>query len=114
MGKRGPMPAQRRRLILEMLRARGSVTVEEVQERFGVSLMTARRDLALLSETGHLRRTHGGAVIPEFMAGEQPFRSRLEQHVAAKLRLAQAVTRALEPRETVFLDSSSSSYYVAR
>jgi DeoR/GlpR family transcriptional regulator of sugar metabolism len=34
--------------------------------------------------------------------------------VPAKLRLAEAVVGALDPHETVFLDSSSSSYYVAR
>jgi DeoR/GlpR family transcriptional regulator of sugar metabolism len=114
MDKRTPMPADRRRLILEMLRERGSVTVEEVQKRFGVSLMTARRDLTMLSESGSLRRTHGGAVLPGFAGGTQPFRSRVEQHVPAKLRVAEAVMGALKPRETVFLDSSSSSYYIAR
>jgi len=31
------MPAERRRLILEMLRQSGSVTVDQVQEQFGVS-----------------------------------------------------------------------------
>ena len=108
------MPAERRRLILEMLRERGSVTVEQVQKRFEVSLMTARRDLTMLSNSGYIHRTHGGAVIAEFLTGAQPFRSRVGQHVPAKLRLAEAVTASLKHRETVFLDSSSSSYYVAR
>ena len=65
----------------------------------------------MLSDSGSLHRTHGGAVIPEFAAGTQPFRSRVEQHVPAKLRQAEAVTATLKHRETVFLDSSSSSYY---
>jgi DeoR/GlpR family transcriptional regulator of sugar metabolism len=108
------MPAERRRLILLMLRERGSVTVKQVQEQFGVSFMTARRDLAILKDRGHLVRTHGGAVLPDFVVGEQPFRTRIEQAVPAKLRLAGALVAALGPHETVFLDSSSSSYYVAR
>lgn len=108
------MPAERRRLILEMLREHGNVTVEEVQKRFGVSSMTGRRDLALLSQSGHLRRTHGGAVVPDLWAGKPPFLTGLEQDVSGKQRLAEAVTRVLKPRETVFLDSSSASYYVAR
>ena len=33
---------------------------------------------------------------------------------ATELRLAEALVASLEPHETVFLDSSSSSYYVAR
>ena len=108
------MPAERRRHILGMLREHGSVTVDELQKRFGVSLMTARRDLTILGESGCLRRTHGGAVVPEFLAGALPVRSRVEQDVPAMLRLAEAITAALKPRETVFLDASSSSYYIAR
>lgn len=108
------MPAERRRLILGMLREHGSVSVDQVQERFGVSAMTARRDLAMLSASGHVLRTHGGAVVPDVGVRGQPFRARLEQDVPAKLRLAEAVVRALESHQTVFLDSSSSSYYVAR
>ena len=113
MGKRAPIPAERRRLILEILREYGSVSVDELQKRFGVSLMTARRDLTILSKSGSVRRTHGGAVVPEFLTAAQPFRARIEQHVPAKLRLAEAITAALKPRETVFLDASSSSYYIA-
>ena len=80
------MPAERRRLILEMLRQSGSVTVDQVQEQFGVSSMTARRDLGMLGDWGHLRRIHGGAVLTGSALGEQPFRTRVEQHVSAKQR----------------------------
>jgi DeoR/GlpR family transcriptional regulator of sugar metabolism len=108
------MPAERRRLILETLREHGSVTVDQVQREFGVSSMTARRDLAILNESGHLLRTHGGAILRGGVVHEHPFRRQLEQHVRAKRRLAGAVMGALDAHETVFLDSSSSSFYVAR
>jgi DeoR/GlpR family transcriptional regulator of sugar metabolism len=113
-GKRTVVPAERRRLILEMLREQGSVSVAAVEDHFGVSPMTARRDLALLAESGYARRTHGGAVLPELAAHEDSFQSRLEQDVDAKLRLAKAVVATLEPDETVFVDSSSSAYYIVR
>jgi DeoR/GlpR family transcriptional regulator of sugar metabolism len=108
------VPAERRRMILELLRERGSVSVAAVEEQFDVSPMTARRDLALLAEAGHARRTHGGAVLPELAAHEGSFQSRLEQDVEAKLRLAKAVASTLEPNETVFVDSSSSAFYVVK
>ena len=112
--KRPAVPAERRRLILELLREQGSVSVATVEEEFRVSPMTARRDLALLAESGYARRTHGGAVLPELAAHEDSFQSRLEQDVDAKLRLAKAVAATLEADETVFIDSSSSAYYVVR
>lgn len=108
------MPAERRRQILELLRARGSIAVTEVEEGFGVSPMTARRDLTLLAEEGRARRTHGGAVLPELAGYEDSFDSRLDQDVDEKLRLARAVVATLRPSETVFLDSSSTAHYVLR
>lgn len=113
-GKRAVVPAERRRLILEMLREQGSLTVGAVEEAFDISPMTARRDLALLAESGHARRTHGGAVLPELAAHEDSFQSRLGQDVDAKRRLAGAVVATIDPGETIFVDCSSSSYYVVR
>jgi DeoR/GlpR family transcriptional regulator of sugar metabolism len=108
------VPAERRRRILELLRERGSISVGDVEEGFGVSPMTARRDLAVLAEEGRARRTHGGAILPELAAHEDSFDSRVEQDVGEKLRLANAVAAAVKPRETVFVDSSSTAYYVLR
>jgi DeoR/GlpR family transcriptional regulator of sugar metabolism len=108
------VPAERRRQILEELRRRGSVTVANVEDLFKVSSMTARRDLAQLAAAGHVRRTHGGAVLPDLAAHEDSFESRLELGIAAKRRIAAAVVADLEAHETVFVDSSSSSYYVVR
>ena len=76
--------------------------------------MTARRDLALLAEEGRARRTHGGAVLPELAAHEDSFDSRFEQDVGEKLRIAKAVVATLKPKETLFIDSSSTAYYVLR
>jgi DeoR/GlpR family transcriptional regulator of sugar metabolism len=108
------VPEERRRLILELLRERRSITVGAVERQFGVSPMTARRDLAILVQEGHARRTHGGAVLPDLAAHEDSFRYRLELEVAEKERLARAVVGTLEPSETLFVDSSTTGFYLAR
>ena len=112
--KRPIVPAERRRLILELLREHGSISVADVEERFGVSPMTARRDLALLAESGQARRTHGGAMLPELAAHEDSFQIRMEQNADIKSRLARAVAETVAPHETIFIDSSSSAYFVIR
>ena len=76
--------------------------------------MTARRDLAELERRGVVRRTHGGAVLPAISAHEDSFARRLRTAAQAKAALAAAAVAALTPRETVFLDSSTTSYFVAR
>jgi DeoR/GlpR family transcriptional regulator of sugar metabolism len=110
-----PLLAESRRTaIIEMLRASGAVTVAEVQSKLGVSSMTARRDLAELARRGLAQRTHGGAVIPLISAHEDSFAQRLGTATDAKLALARAAVELLAPRDTVFLDSSTTSYFVAR
>ena len=104
----------RRREIAETLRSAGAVSVAEVESRFGVSAMTARRDLADLERRGMVRRTHGGAVLPTASAHEDSFARRLAADAQAKQRLAEVATAGLSPGETVFLDSSTTSYFVAR
>jgi DeoR/GlpR family transcriptional regulator of sugar metabolism len=104
----------RRSAIAELLRDSGAVTVTEVEGAFGVSPMTARRDLAELERQGVARRTHGGAVLPSISAQEDSFAQRVEVATVAKAALAEAAVQMISPRETVFLDSSSTAYFVAR
>ena len=109
------MLAEPRRLaILEMLRASGSVTVADIEARFGVSSMTARRDLAELERQGAARRTHGGAVLPAISGHEDSFGQRVEREPAAKAALAQAAARRVVAGEAIFLDSSSTTFFLAR
>ncbi|MGY0459274.1 substrate-binding domain-containing protein [Kitasatospora sp. cg17-2] len=55
--------AQRHDAILRRLRRRGSVRVVDLAEQLGVSVITVRRDIALLDERGLLVRVHGGAML---------------------------------------------------
>lgn len=110
-----PVLAETRRAVTaELLRDTGAVTVSELEERFGISSMTARRDLADLERQGLARRTHGGAVLPRITVHEDAFTQRLGEAAKAKERLAVAAVELLEPRETLFLDSSTTAYFAAR
>ncbi|HET9737131.1 MAG TPA: DeoR/GlpR family DNA-binding transcription regulator [Solirubrobacteraceae bacterium] len=111
----GKVLAETRRLeIVESLRSNGAVTVSEVEDRYAVSAMTARRDLDELERRGLVRRTHGGAVLPSTAAHEDSFARRMNVSREEKERLAAAAVAMLSARETVFLDSSTTSYFVAR
>jgi DeoR/GlpR family transcriptional regulator of sugar metabolism len=100
--------------VAEMLQAAGAVTVTDLQSRFGISPMTARRDLSILAQRGVARRTHGGAVLPSLAVPDNSFAHRLRDAPEAKARLAEAAFALLVPGETVFLDASSTTFFVAR
>ena len=104
----------RRNLIAEILRRAGAVTVSELETHFGVSTMTARRDLTVLARRGVAQRTHGGAILPRISGPEVSFHERLDTNPDAKARLARAAVALLGTRQSVFLDCSTTSYYVAQ
>jgi DeoR/GlpR family transcriptional regulator of sugar metabolism len=105
---------ERRRRILEMLREERSVSVAALERVFAISPMTARRDLAILARSGHARRTHGGAVLPDLAAHEDSFSHRLDLEAHEKRRIAAAAVAMFEPGETLFIDSSTTAWYVAQ
>lgn len=115
-GERGgsALAESRRSAIAEIVRSEGEVTVAEVESRFGVSTITARRDLTELARRGIAQRTHGGAIRPRLSGPEASFGDRLDANVGAKVALAGAAVALLGTRETLFLDSSSTSYFVAQ
>ncbi len=111
---RSLVPRERRRLIAEMIREAGSVTVAELETEFGISPMTARRDLDHLERDGQVERTHGGAVLSGFAGHEDSFHHRLGEAALLKERLASNAVSLLNAGEAVFVDSSSTAYYAAR
>jgi DeoR/GlpR family transcriptional regulator of sugar metabolism len=108
------LPAARQELIADLLEHDGAVTVAQLERQFGVSSMTARRDLAVLARAGLARRTHGGAVAPGIAAHEDSFQHRLSIAVDCKERIAAVAAALVQPHETVFVDSSSTAWYTVR
>ena len=112
--KRAILAEQRQQRIAELIRESGSTTVAMLEEEFGISSATARRDLGVLERQGKVKRTHGGAVLPGFTQQEDSFQQRLEEAVSAKKRLARAALSLMGEDETLFIDSSTTAYYAAQ
>ncbi|GLZ13918.1 DeoR family transcriptional regulator [Actinomadura sp. NBRC 104425] len=104
--------AERRRLIEELVAARGNVAVEELAASLGVTQSTIRRDLALLTERGRLARTYGGAM-PVTAAPEPPVGQRAHEHVAEKDRIARWAAAQIGDGESVLLDAGTTTGRVA-
>ncbi len=61
-GSPASLPDERRTRVVELLRRRGSVRVADLAEELDVSVITVRRDIALLASQGLIRRVRGGAM----------------------------------------------------
>ena len=73
----------RRQSLTDLLSVDGTLRIEELADRFGVSTMTIRRDLQALEDHGVVRRVRGGAV-----RGAEPFVAREGRAGAAKQIIA--------------------------
>lgn len=82
---------QRRALILDEVRRRGGVRVNELTRRLSVSDMTIRRDLDALARQGMLAKVHGGAVpVVEASTHEPGFEAKSVLEPSAKDEIARA------------------------
>ena len=94
--------------IVALLRESGSVKCEELQKRFGVTLMTVWRDLEALESTGQLRRVRGGAVAVSSADGEPLFEEKDRAHAEVKERIAAlAVATFVHPGQTLALEGGT-------
>jgi DeoR family fructose operon transcriptional repressor len=104
---------ERQRAILDQLRRKGKVTVEELTAMFDVSPPTIRTDLTRLEEQGYLRRTHGGAIAVGNTLYEPPFAERAVWRQAEKRRIARAAADLVNEGETILLDAGTTCYEIA-
>ena len=108
------MKNPRHKAILDILASGGDTSVQDLAGRFGVSLMTIRRDLALLEREGELTRTHGGAVLSKAGVVEFAFEARAKEHAAEKRAIGEAVASMIRPGMAISLDTGSTTLEVAR
>ena len=104
---------QRQRDLMELLKKEKNLTVKELGSRLYCSAATVRRDLAELEAQGLLRRSFGGAVLNESFFDQQPLSIRGVKFVDEKQRIAARAASVLHGGETIFIDASSTSYFLA-
>ena len=107
---------ERHQQILESIAANGRISIGEIQERFDVSVDSARRDLRILEEKGLLKRTHGGA-IPLPQVDSRPPRDRdfaemeIYDNYAA---IAKAGVGYIRANDCVYLTSGSFGFIMLK
>lgn len=108
------MQSDRINKIQQHLYSNGFANVQDLAQATGASIVTIRRDLQRLEETGMVTRTHGGARLAESAGPEVAFQSRVQEHLEAKRAIADAAYSLLRPHTTVFLDAGTTVLQLAR
>ncbi|MFF4169675.1 DeoR/GlpR family DNA-binding transcription regulator [Streptomyces sp. NPDC001744] len=106
---------QRRALILDEVRRRGGVRVNELTRRLGVSDMTIRRDLDALARQGVLAKVHGGAVPVDGASTHEPgFEAKSVLEPGAKDEIARTAAALVTPGTALALSGGTTTYALAR
>ncbi|WP_312645305.1 DeoR/GlpR family DNA-binding transcription regulator [Hydrogenoanaerobacterium sp.] len=109
------IPAERKKRILEYIKDNGSAQIKELSVSFSVSEATIRRDLSELDEEGLIERTHGGAILSSAKTIAEPaYSAKLNVQSDDEKAIAQHVSALIKDGDSVFLDSGSTTYQIAK
>lgn len=104
---------ERQMKIIDIIKQKGNVAVEDLAKMLNVSKMTIRRDLEKLQENNLLKRTHGGAIANRVLLHEVAYHNKREKNLEIKQRLAKEAIKYIQPNSTVFIDAGTTTYEVA-
>lgn len=103
----------RRKKILEMLEAQGSVEVSNLSKLFFVSEMSIRSDLNHLATMGKLKRTHGGADRSAPINVELPLAEKRMRNQEKKAAIGRLASTLVENGDSIMMEAGTTTEQVA-
>ena len=100
--------------VLAVVQAQGTVTVEYLAEKLGVTLQTVRRDVQHLADEGLLTRFHGGVRVPSSTTKNMAHQQRESLNAEGKARIARAVAKNVPHHCSLILNIGTTTEAVAK
>ena len=98
---------ERYNLILELIKNKKNIKLNELVEEMDVSEATVRRDLNFLEEKGKIRRVHGGAVLIENKEEDIIYKKMVFSE--EKNKIGRAAAALVKNGDIIFLDAGSTT-----
>ncbi|MDN6860450.1 DeoR/GlpR family transcriptional regulator [Pseudomonas sp. CAN2814] len=103
----------RQQSILDLVRERGYLSIEELAQQFAVTPQTIRRDINQLAEQNLLRRYHGGAAWDSSVENTA-YNTRADQMRDEKQRIADAIAAQIPDNASLFINIGTTTEAIAR
>ncbi|OBY91123.1 MULTISPECIES: DeoR/GlpR family transcriptional regulator [Pseudomonas] len=103
----------RQQNILDLVRERGYLSIEELAQQFAVTPQTIRRDINQLAEQNLLRRYHGGAAWDSSIENTA-YNTRADQMRDEKQRIAEAIAAQIPDNASLFINIGTTTEAIAR
>lgn len=97
------LPIERHRLILDLVKVKGTVSVEALSEEFGISVQTIRADLRDLDRDKKLIRFHGGARAIDGRVNLE-YEARREIAARQKIAIGQRAAALIPNNSSLFVN----------
>ena len=108
-----PHPDERRARMLAVIQEQAFARVSDLGNRFGISEVTVRNDLAALAERGRIHRVRGGAIPRAALGHERPFEESVSSHALEKLAIGRAAAEMIGDGDSVLIDVGSTAVAAA-
>ncbi|WP_374722430.1 DeoR/GlpR family DNA-binding transcription regulator [Peribacillus tepidiphilus] len=98
---------ERHRLILQLLKEKSIVKIQELVDLTQTSESTIRRDLTQLEQGKFLKRIHGGAARLQGKLSEPSMTEKSTKNLQPKRQIAQYAASLVEEGDCIYLDAGS-------
>lgn len=98
---------ERHKLILQLLKEKGVVKIQDLVDMTETSESTIRRDLTQLEEGKYLKRIHGGAARLQGKLQEPSMSEKSARNLQQKRQIAQYAASLVEEGDSIYLDAGS-------
>lgn len=108
---------ERHQAILDWLSEKGSISNTDIQENFGVSYDSAKRDLRILEEKGLLKRTHGGALPLRQIAIGRPVKMTIKDMNCVRenyLEIAKKAVSMIQNNDVIYIPSATVGLFMVQ
>ena len=103
------LKSERKQLILDEIKEKKFLQLEEMVQLLDSSESTVRRDLDELESEGHLRRVHGGAEVVSKLQTEESIQEKSIKNVQEKMEIAQKALSLIEDGDVIFIDAGTTT-----
>lgn len=107
-------PEMRKKIILNLLKDKESVSVQEIFNECNASEITIRRDLSELAEKGMLIRTHGGAIINTATENLFTFNSKINRNKENKEYICKIASKFINDNDIIYIDCGSTMSFLPK
>lgn len=100
--------------LMEILQEEDFVSVADLSQRLGSSMMTIRRDLEPLEQKGVLKRVHGGAMLQKNETNVPSFTVRYERNTAEKNAIGRLAASLIQSESSVCFDAGTTTLAIVK